>query len=565
MTLRLVNPRFILVLCALVLLIGVWETSVVWLWDDAYMFSRYAHNILNNGAIAWNPDGAPTYGATSLLYLAVVTFFTALLPPADPALVLRLSAFLSMAAFFALLGGWLWQSLRVYAAPVRRFVFSLGCIAFALTSDYLILLGQSGMDTGVGLALLTLYLWGVWRWQAGLGNQRELIGTGILGGLLFSARPDLMLFSALIPLLLLLTEKRRQAFLLGAVSLAILLAQLGAAWLYFGHPLPLPFYAKQNSPSLTDFVGSLAFGYAIFYLLQTLPFWLTLSVLGGGRLLRRPWPRLGAYTLTLMGAGLAYLLYHLFWVAPIMGCQARFYQPLTPLLVYFTAHALAGRLDKVRFAAWQGLGAGIVTAGLILLGLWCGGRLLAPRSADTLAYFGGSCNLYLRGEGADVRGKMPTSQSLAPHATIWRGLDRVALLPAPLSVATTEIGLPSALNPEHVYIDLVGLNNPDFLTEDFSADWLFRQAPDLIYMPHPHYQSMNAALLADPRLERDYLHYPLLLAAGLPTDDPQAWSVESSLGVAIRRDSPHFEALKAIMDAATATLTSLDSSNLKEG
>jgi len=68
----------LILLAGVYLGVATWELSVVWLWDDAYMFSRYAHNILNNGAIAWNPDGVPTYGATSLLYLAVVTFFTAL-------------------------------------------------------------------------------------------------------------------------------------------------------------------------------------------------------------------------------------------------------------------------------------------------------------------------------------------------------------------------------------------------------------------------------------------------------------------------------------------------------
>src|SRR5215468_8291399 len=40
--------------------------------DDAYMYLRYAHNLLRGHGISWNP-GTPVYGATSLLHLIVVT------------------------------------------------------------------------------------------------------------------------------------------------------------------------------------------------------------------------------------------------------------------------------------------------------------------------------------------------------------------------------------------------------------------------------------------------------------------------------------------------------------
>ena len=47
--------------------------------DDAYMFVRYARNILNHGAVSWNPGEAPTYGLTSLGYLGLVLLLQTIL------------------------------------------------------------------------------------------------------------------------------------------------------------------------------------------------------------------------------------------------------------------------------------------------------------------------------------------------------------------------------------------------------------------------------------------------------------------------------------------------------
>src|SRR5690606_22137822 len=43
---------------------GVWTV-----WDDAWMFQRYADNVLAGHGVTWNAGEAPTYGLTSLLYL----------------------------------------------------------------------------------------------------------------------------------------------------------------------------------------------------------------------------------------------------------------------------------------------------------------------------------------------------------------------------------------------------------------------------------------------------------------------------------------------------------------
>src|SRR5262245_16582256 len=45
------------------------------LWDDSYMFQRYAQNVVGDGRIAWNPGGEAAYGLTSPLFLIIAVPF----------------------------------------------------------------------------------------------------------------------------------------------------------------------------------------------------------------------------------------------------------------------------------------------------------------------------------------------------------------------------------------------------------------------------------------------------------------------------------------------------------
>src|SRR4051794_23351190 len=67
-------------------------TATIWLlqfvfrepltFDDAYMFHRYAVHLLNGLGCSWNPDGIPTYGLTSQVWLLVVLPFVLSWPDA---------------------------------------------------------------------------------------------------------------------------------------------------------------------------------------------------------------------------------------------------------------------------------------------------------------------------------------------------------------------------------------------------------------------------------------------------------------------------------------------------
>jgi hypothetical protein len=114
-------------------------------------------------------------------------------------------------------------------------------------------------------------------------------------------------------------------------------------------------------------------------------------------------------------------------------------------------------------------------------------------------------------------------------------LDRFARLPDDLVIATTEVGLPGVLAPRKTVVDLAGLNEREFATRPFSAERLFaRYRPDLVYMPHRNYAEMARAI--EKRLESE--GYDLYTARQLGMDD---------FGLAIRRDSRHYEAMREIV------------------
>ena len=73
------------------------------LWDDAYIFLRYANNVLAEGRISWNPRSAPTYGMTTPAFLVVTVPALALFRGAPP-LAASLASAIPGFVFLGLLG-----------------------------------------------------------------------------------------------------------------------------------------------------------------------------------------------------------------------------------------------------------------------------------------------------------------------------------------------------------------------------------------------------------------------------------------------------------------------------
>jgi hypothetical protein len=487
--------------------------TTVTVWDDAYMFVRYADHLLASGTLSWNPHGPPTYGLTSILYLVVAVVPMRILIPRDPLPTLVASSCLGAAAFLALALRLAWRATDGLARASRWNVLLLVVASLLLQGEALSSHATSGMDTTFAMAFEAAYL------LVALRSERSrsvplAVFLGVMGGGAITARPDLMIFSLAVPAVALITKdlaRARRARLTLAITVAVCLLWLAVARAYLGSALPLSFYAKSTGLYRDFNVAK----YAPVPLVQWKAFaWPNgiLLALGFLPIVFAPSAFLRDAPSTVKGAMVGVVVfaaYYLIFVLQIMNAYARFYYPLLPAIVLAGAYGARCLLQRTREVPFV-LSLALVAA-------------VFPH-ADVL----GSPLGFLRYDVAF------SSRSILGNVLF--ALDRFSLLPDDLVIAATEVGHLGAMNPRKTVIDLAGLNDTEFGRHPFSAKRLMSLAPDLIYLPHPDYRGMNADILADPEFRARYeLH---------SREELQA------LPVAIRLDSPHYAAMERIVDEA---------------
>ncbi len=492
--------------------------------DDAFIVTRYAHHLLNEGVLAWNPGGDPSYGLTSLLFLIVVAPVYAL--SHDPVLSGLVSSVFSGAIFLALLFWLIWVETRQTVCLVWA-AFLLAVAVPSLTVHF-----NSGMDTTFAMAGLTLWLILFLRFQHNPSSRMAAYLTGIWGGLMFMIRPDALVFviAGLITIGLTDKEARRLAVeSLCAVAAVLGLSVIGAWW-YFDSLLPLPFSAKslglygeafEEVYRLRPYKEFSKFCYDLRYALGIF----ALEVI----LYRRAWlswARPGEKGL-IFGL-LAFIGYHLFFVTPIMGSEARFFYPCLPVVIWLSVRSLSRCLDRLppslRLSLWWRL---LATAMILYAAV--------PALESVLE----RQRLWQK---LNLRSVVSPVHQFEMFAGFWPGLDELSALPNDLVIATTEVGLPGALNPEKVIVDMAGLNETAIAHRGFSADWLFENyLPDWIYLPHPHYVEMISEIEGHPFFQNSYDYLP-------------GKKMGTEMGVALLKASPYFGEMNRIRKEAIERL-----------
>ncbi len=500
-------------------------------WEDSLMLPRYAHNLLTSGLISWNPGGPATYGLTCPYYFLLIVVPVARFVTTNPIGMAVASSSLSGVLFFITLALVL---PRVLPGPrrYRRVFYIFLAFAFARSASDLVMHLISGMDTYFGMLYLTLYI-ALFAWHSRSRTILSAILTGILGGLAFGARPDLLLFAIILPATSLVGEfqtgQRRLGFLTLAATGIVLVSQVIAALTYFHSPLPLPFYAKALHPyaGLTGF-GITSFHYLLDYLLS---YWLLFLLIAAGLALdvRRWWNKSEPLERGLLIATVLHIAYFLLAVTQIMPRGARFYYPTLPAIIYLAGMA-AIRLLHAADSFWTRL-ANLIPA-----------RYLYFAAALTLLTFPPQVGGFLKVQRI-AKGDIASFDLAKEYRTYlsdyWFALDKFSSLPSDLTLATTEVGHPAALDLHRQIIDLAGLNDPLFTHHRFSADLLFQHyRPDLIYMPHPGYRGMNQELEQNAVFKRDY--------EWIPSD-----RLGTTMGIALLRASPYYLAMRHVVDTSS--------------
>jgi len=121
--------------------------------DDAYMFSRYAQNLLNGYGFTWNAGMSSTYGPTSIPYVFIVTLFMRFVPLESNFLMPTISWIIGLMVL-ALLGNAALTQTRKSSLPIAT--AALGCVIWIAISPFFIYHATTGMDTTLSMLANTL-------------------------------------------------------------------------------------------------------------------------------------------------------------------------------------------------------------------------------------------------------------------------------------------------------------------------------------------------------------------------------------------------------------------------
>ena len=457
--------------------------------DDAYIFLRYARNLLDGHGFAWNPGGPPADGITSPLWLGLCVAAMAagdLIGAGAETMLKALTLAMAgcwLAAFYRM-GRSAWPGgSRLWPVLVAGAIVALD-EAFEAAARW-------GMETLAAAALVALTVHALLRLERlarrnKTGPARPLAGAqafaALCAFLAVLARPELALFAVAAPALLAWklrtgTPWRGNPCVPVVAAVVALGAGYGAFKLaVWGSLIPWPAYVKSGlsviyedyDPDSHLMLRGIAFEFLRHYALLLAPLGVALA---HGRLRRE---------LAWLWAPLVALI--AYWAAtlPIMGYHFRYYQPLVPLLaaVAFLMAAQArpapSAIAQTRALAPVAL---MLVACLLAWNLW---RLRLVRL------------------GSPLEGGRIAVHEEAPVMRIIRFLQEA---PPGLTIAATEVGMLGFFNPEATIVDLSGLNDRAFST-GFDADALFARKPDAITLVHYHYRGMVRRIVAHPEFAR---------------------------------------------------------------
>ncbi len=527
--------RFLMImLTAIITASVVFQFTAASVQDDAYIFTRYADNILTRGTLSFNPGYEATYGLTSPAFLGVVLPIRAVLSQ-NPALTMLCSSAVCGLIFIGLLIVLVRKSSDGMDHPMNHMITVIILLSFALAAGDFSVHFLSGMDTMFALAFLTGYIL-LCMWHQRSLTVSSMLLTGFMGGLAFSFRPDLLIYTITVPFVVLLFSSGRKAKLKAAGIISVtsltVLFQVLLYSKFLNSPLPLPFYAK----SIDHYGSYLQEQYHLVPIKQlckyifSFPFFFSAICVALYIDFRSWWKAISATGKGLLLATAAFVGYHLFFVIPIMGYSQRFYYLMLPALVFLAVRSMVfivertslndilrkGLMDKVDSKA--------ILAVTVLFLVFALGPPVAREAYPLLTT-----------DNGEYRGFDVTEEYRDRWTTYWFCLDEFSRLPDDMVIAATEIGHPLAMNPGKTIIDLTGLNETTIAHNGFSADRFFQcYQPDLIYMPHPDYQEMSRQLNADPYFTG---HYELFSSLDLST----------TMALALNRDSEYYERMLQIV------------------
>ena len=492
-----------------------WYCRMVWtapgtLFDDAFMYLRYAGNILAGHGFSWNPGDGNVYGVTSIAYTGIVTIARAVFPDMPAGVFLtRLSGLTGLAAML----------LCSYAVSrgarhrLNRFATASMCvIPFFLFVPALRFHALTGMETMLAIAANSVLIVAMLRLERDR-NISALFLAAIAAWFTILVRPDNGLYAVFAPAFILWIAYRtggRTVLVYCGILAGLLVLDSAIKLAVLGDVLPLSHYVKQRG-FYDAYTGAPRWNpvrYLTAFLLALSPYW-TVMILT----IRRE--RAGIVAAYLIPVALTAAYY--FRVLQIMGDNFRFYAPAAPFIIVPALICLDDALGDLPRPSlmFRTLAPRAVVAGLCLTAVLLAGRYASP---------------WYSARFLEPAARYPEiavdDENRPPHLGWTRSIEaasRIAgKLPPDSIIAATEIGRLAAENPHVAILDLTGLHDPRIAKHGFSVDYLLERAPDLIWCPHPEYTAIVYSMITSESFQQAYLFLPGML----------------DYGIAVRRNAP---------------------------
>ncbi len=492
--------------------------------DDAYMFLRYAKQIIAGHGHSWNIGEGQVYGSTSLTHLIVVTLLRWVLFFASDTVVLFLSSAIPSLATVVVFG---YTAARIVKHPLfsQQFVLCIGISATLFgCSEHFYYHFNTGMDTmlcflmhSILISYVLLHWEEEWTWK-------RSSTIALLTYAVFLTRPEHILPAGVfVSLSIVLYQKEHIFLILGKYVLSILLLILvdsGIKYLLFSDVLPLAFYSKRSG----------------FYIDYNEEYWpqkhfihfFFLSVSFGLSTLLVYFKKTDFKKAIVFLVPVGLLILYLLTVVQIMGYRSRYYHPAGAYILFFALTVLPAtfKLSKIRLTVFV-----LTTLALSVNSIY------VKINRDIIQNFKHKIEKTPR-----YFPKLDLEYCSVPDSSLNRNhrwwlhtmTDMDSLLreiPEYIVISASEYGIIGADYPRLTIIDPLGLHNPEIAKNGFSYEALVRKKPSLIWLSHSDYRTIFRRTLSNPNFWKEYDYYPTVF----------------EFGMAIRKDE-HSELVTKVVD-----------------
>lgn len=294
--------------------------------DDFYIYLKFAHNLLQNGQLAFNP-GERSYGFTSPLWLAVLALCGA---TPFPVFLIKMICWL----FFALA---LWRFYRLISCHFSGNSSAWIGVVLLAANPWVLRWTLSGLETSAALFAVVL------AFELFLNEHP---GACLAIGVLPLLRPELLIWVMIFSAFSLLRGRLLQVL----VALAPGLLWHGFCFLYFGQVFPNTAYAKSIGFSVTAALSAVKKIVSSMPPLESLALGITAFMLISRRQGKdRLWPAMAAVVMLLA-----------LFVGRGVNVHTRYLIPIFPLTIYLLLLLLEKKPKLLLFASIFALGIGLL-------------------------------------------------------------------------------------------------------------------------------------------------------------------------------------------------------------